>query len=114
MPSAQCLPKKTRDRKAIIAARKKFETSCGKASMSLDMYAHVVIEWPRTSSGTSGAPLTSLNAPWCGLGVVRERRKWPQPRSRGPHGRAARPVRVDHGGRVGAGGKRAREEGGAP
>jgi hypothetical protein len=30
MPEAQCLPKKTRDRKAIIAARKKFETSCGK------------------------------------------------------------------------------------
>jgi hypothetical protein len=30
MPAAQCLPKKTRDRKAIIAARKKFETSCGK------------------------------------------------------------------------------------
>jgi hypothetical protein len=30
MPAAQCLPKKTRDRKAIIAARKKFEASCGK------------------------------------------------------------------------------------
>jgi hypothetical protein len=30
MPAATCLPKKTRDRKAIIAARKKFETSCGK------------------------------------------------------------------------------------
>jgi hypothetical protein len=30
MPAAKCLPKKTRDRKAIIAARKKFETSCGK------------------------------------------------------------------------------------
>jgi hypothetical protein len=29
MPAAQCLPKKTRDRKAIIAARKKFEASCG-------------------------------------------------------------------------------------
>jgi hypothetical protein len=30
MPAAQCLPKKARDRKAIIAARKKFEASCGK------------------------------------------------------------------------------------
>jgi hypothetical protein len=30
MPAAQCLPKKTRDRKAIIAARKRFEASCGK------------------------------------------------------------------------------------
>ena len=30
MPAAGCLPKKTRDRKAIIAARKKFETNCGK------------------------------------------------------------------------------------
>lgn len=29
MPSARCLPKKTRDRKAIVAARKKFEASCG-------------------------------------------------------------------------------------
>jgi hypothetical protein len=29
MPAAQCLPKKTRDRKAIVAARKKFEASCG-------------------------------------------------------------------------------------
>jgi hypothetical protein len=29
MPAAQCLPKKARDRKAIIAARTKFETSCG-------------------------------------------------------------------------------------
>ena len=30
MPAATCLPKKTRDRRAIVAARKKFETSCGK------------------------------------------------------------------------------------
>jgi hypothetical protein len=30
MPAAKCLPKKTRDRKAIVAARKKFETNCGK------------------------------------------------------------------------------------
>ena len=29
MPAARCLPKKTRDRKAIIAARKKFTSSCG-------------------------------------------------------------------------------------
>src|SRR5207248_11471266 len=30
MPAVQCLPKATRDRKAIVAARKKFEVSCGK------------------------------------------------------------------------------------
>jgi hypothetical protein len=29
MPAADCLPKKTRDLKAIIAARKNFETNCG-------------------------------------------------------------------------------------
>jgi len=30
MPVAQCLPKKARDRRAIVAARKRFETRCGK------------------------------------------------------------------------------------
>jgi hypothetical protein len=30
MPAATCLPKKTSDRRAIVAARKKFERSCGK------------------------------------------------------------------------------------
>jgi hypothetical protein len=30
MPAAQCLPRATRDRKAIVAARQKFEASCGK------------------------------------------------------------------------------------
>jgi hypothetical protein len=29
MPAASCLPKKTRDRRAIIAARKKFTSNCG-------------------------------------------------------------------------------------
>jgi hypothetical protein len=29
MPAAECLPKTARDRKAIIAARKKFTASCG-------------------------------------------------------------------------------------
>jgi len=29
MPAARCLPKKTRDRKAIIAAREKFTSNCG-------------------------------------------------------------------------------------
>jgi hypothetical protein len=29
MPAAKCLPKKARDRKAMIAVRKKFETRCG-------------------------------------------------------------------------------------
>jgi len=32
MSAAECLPKKARDRKAIIAVRKKFETSCGQAT----------------------------------------------------------------------------------
>ena len=30
MPAATCIPKKARDRKAMIAVRKKFETQCGK------------------------------------------------------------------------------------
>jgi hypothetical protein len=34
MPAAQCLPKKTRDRKAITAARKKFTSSCGQPTNS--------------------------------------------------------------------------------
>lgn len=32
IPAAECLPKKTRDRRAIIAARKKFTTNCGPAT----------------------------------------------------------------------------------
>lgn len=30
MPAPQCIPKKARDRKAMIAVRKKFEANCGK------------------------------------------------------------------------------------
>jgi hypothetical protein len=30
MPAGQCIPKKARDRKAMIAVRRKFETQCGK------------------------------------------------------------------------------------
>jgi hypothetical protein len=30
MPAGQCIPKKARDRKAMIAVRKKFETQCGR------------------------------------------------------------------------------------
>jgi hypothetical protein len=30
MPAATCLPKKTRDHKAVVAVRKNFETNCGK------------------------------------------------------------------------------------
>jgi hypothetical protein len=30
MPAPACIPKKARDRKAMVAVRKKFETSCGK------------------------------------------------------------------------------------
>jgi hypothetical protein len=42
MPAAQCLPKNTRDRKAIIAARKKFETSCGKPTDTWRPFGAVV------------------------------------------------------------------------
>jgi hypothetical protein len=34
MPAARCLPKKTRARKAIIAARKNFTTNCGTPTSS--------------------------------------------------------------------------------
>jgi hypothetical protein len=34
MPAARCLPKKTRARRAIIAARRKFTTNCGKPTNS--------------------------------------------------------------------------------
>jgi hypothetical protein len=43
MPAAQCLPKKTRDRKAIVAARKKFELSCGKPTNKWKQLGAVVI-----------------------------------------------------------------------
>jgi hypothetical protein len=32
MPAAACIPKEARDRKAMVAVRKKFETKCGKAT----------------------------------------------------------------------------------
>jgi hypothetical protein len=43
MPAAQCLPKKTRDRKAIVAARKKFEASCGKPTNNWNQLGAVAI-----------------------------------------------------------------------
>jgi hypothetical protein len=42
MPAAQCLPKKTRDRKAIIAARKRFTSSCGQPTNSWKQLGAVV------------------------------------------------------------------------
>jgi hypothetical protein len=42
MPAAQCLPKKTRDRKAIIAARKKFTSNCGQPTNSWTQLGAVV------------------------------------------------------------------------
>jgi hypothetical protein len=42
MPAAKCLPKKTRDRKAIIAARKKFTSSCGQPTNSWKQLGAVV------------------------------------------------------------------------
>jgi hypothetical protein len=43
MPAAQCLPKRTRDRKAIVAARKKFEASCGKPNKWKQLGAVAII-----------------------------------------------------------------------
>ena len=42
MPAAQCLPKTTRDRKAITAARKKFATACGQPTNSWKQLGAVV------------------------------------------------------------------------
>jgi len=42
MPAAECLPKNTRDRKAIIAARKKFTTSCGQPTKNWQPLGAVV------------------------------------------------------------------------
>jgi hypothetical protein len=42
MPAGQCLPKSTRDRKAIVAARKKFETNCGKPTKKWQKLGAVV------------------------------------------------------------------------
>ena len=43
MPAARCIPKKARDRKAIIAARKKFETKCGKPTKNWQPLGAVVL-----------------------------------------------------------------------
>jgi hypothetical protein len=42
MPAAECLPKKTRDRKAIIAARKRFTANCGQPTNSWKQLGAVV------------------------------------------------------------------------
>jgi len=42
MPAATCLPKKTRDRKAIIAARMKFTANCGQPTNSWKQLGAVV------------------------------------------------------------------------
>jgi len=42
MPAAACVPKKARARKAIINARKQFETACGKATSSWKQLGAVV------------------------------------------------------------------------
>jgi hypothetical protein len=42
MPAARCLPRKTRDRTAIIAARKKFTSSCGQPTNSWKQLGAVV------------------------------------------------------------------------
>jgi hypothetical protein len=43
MPAAKCIPKKARDRKAMIAVRKKFETSCGKPTNAWQPLGAVVL-----------------------------------------------------------------------
>jgi hypothetical protein len=42
MSAAQCLPKNTRDRKAIVAVGKKFETNCGKPTKKWQKLGAVV------------------------------------------------------------------------
>jgi hypothetical protein len=51
MPAAECLPKKTRDRKAIIAARKRFTANCGHRRI-------VGSSWARSSRSMALASLT--------------------------------------------------------
>lgn len=43
MPSATCIPKKARDRKAMIAVRKKFETRCGEPTKQWKPLGAVVL-----------------------------------------------------------------------
>ncbi len=43
MPAATCIPKKARDRKAMIAVRKKFETKCGKPTKDWQPLGAVVL-----------------------------------------------------------------------
>jgi hypothetical protein len=42
MPAAKCIPKKARDRKALIGVRKKFETQCGKPASQWQQLGAVV------------------------------------------------------------------------
>jgi len=43
MPAAACIPKKGRDRKAMIAVRKKFQTQCGKPTKQWQPLGAVVL-----------------------------------------------------------------------
>ncbi|MFL5968673.1 MAG: hypothetical protein ACJ74L_03680 [Gaiellaceae bacterium] len=43
MPAAKCIPKKARDRRAMISARKKFETECGKPTNHWQSLGAVVV-----------------------------------------------------------------------
>jgi len=43
MPAAACIPKKARDRKAMIAVRKKFQTVCGKPTYAWQPLGAVVL-----------------------------------------------------------------------
>jgi hypothetical protein len=43
MPAPSCIPKKARDRKAMIAVRKKFETQCGKPTKQWQPLGAVVL-----------------------------------------------------------------------
>jgi hypothetical protein len=43
MPAAQCVPKKARDRKAMIAVGKKFEATCGKPTKHWQPLGAVVL-----------------------------------------------------------------------
>jgi hypothetical protein len=43
MPAAGCIPKKARDRTAMIAVRRKFETQCGKPTKQWQPLRAVVL-----------------------------------------------------------------------
>jgi hypothetical protein len=73
MPAAQCIPKTARDRKAIVAARKKFTTRCGRPTRKRQPLGAVVVlsgvgffgiphaQKPRATNFAELSPVTGIN-----------------------------------------------------